>query len=116
LEQFTLPNGTNVTFGVWTRYDGNGNLKWATVPPNGDQVYGAVTLTNDVLFGQSKIKGLLVAINTDSGDILWTYQTSGGMTGAPAIVDDVVYWPTGIGNNPSNYVDQKQFLTFELDC
>jgi polyvinyl alcohol dehydrogenase (cytochrome) len=112
---FTLPNGTNATSGVFTRYDGNGNLKWAVVPPNRDQVYGGVTITNDVFFGQTKVYGLLVAVNIDSGDILWTFQTLGAMNGAPAIVEDRIYWPTGAGNDFGGENNQRQFLTFELE-
>jgi polyvinyl alcohol dehydrogenase (cytochrome) len=111
----TLPNGTNVTSGVWTSYDGNGNVNWITPAPNGDQVYGAVTLTNGLVFGQTKVLGLLVAMDAHTGEIVWTYQTNGSMNGAPAVIDRWIFWGTGPGNNAGPpTVDQNQFLAFNL--
>ena len=114
---WTLPDGTPVTTGAgaWIRFDGNLTIKWVTVPPNLDSPYGSPALTNDVVFGSTRYLGLLVALNKDNGQIVWSYQTSGSVSGSPAIVGNEVYWPAGPGTNfgPPT-VGQTAFYVFEI--
>jgi len=114
---WSLPDGTLVSSGggAWIKYDGHANLKWVTPTPNADGAYGSPAVTNDVVFSCTNALGLLVALNTRTGAILWSYQTIGSMSGAPVIVGDEVYWPLGPGTNlgPPT-VNQHAFLVFKL--
>ena len=111
----TLFNRSTVTSGVWVKYDGNGNVKWITPTPNGDQAYGSVSLTNDVVFGSTHVQGLLVALSTADGSILWRYQTVGSVNAAAAIVDNIVYWGTGSSSSFSpGIVSQNKLLAFRI--
>lgn len=92
--QFQLLNGTNTTAGAWVCYDGLGNVKWITPGINGAKVYGGVALTNNILFG-STLDGMAVALDAETGTILWTFNLGTLMTSGPAIVGNNVYWPTG---------------------
>lgn len=37
----------------------------------------------------------MVAIDTDSGEILWQFQSGGSIGSGPAVVDGIVYWGSG---------------------
>lgn len=113
---WTLPNGTLVAgSGAWVKYDGDGNLKWATPPPFLDSVTGPLGLTNDVVFGSTRNNGLLAALDADSGAILWSLLTGKPMASGMAIVGKEVFWTTGPGTVFSATAPtQKSLLAFTL--
>ena len=113
---FTLPNGTIYKSGVFIRYNGLGDVVWAAPTPDGDKAYGPVALTNNVLFGSTRAKGLLVAMHANTGQVLWTYQTNGSMSSGCAIVGNDVFWPLGPGTVLSpGIVDQDKIVAFTID-
>ncbi|CAH6421308.1 PQQ-binding beta-propeller repeat protein [uncultured virus] len=114
---YSLANGSISNSGVFIRYNGLGEVVWATPTPNGDKAYGPVALTNDVLFGSTRTNGLLVAMHARTGSVLWTYQTNGSMSSGCAIAGRDIYWPLGPGTviPGTGIVDQNKIVAFTLD-
>ena len=55
---------------------------------------GALTYYNELIFAGA-VSGEMLAMDAHTGKILWTYNAKGSVVGAPAIVNDTVYWGTG---------------------
>ncbi len=84
----------------------NGTIAWQTRDPNvatinpayvlHASIYGRLAVANGVLFGQSTNHTLL-ALNASNGQILWKDNSNivGAGFAAPAVVNGIVYWPTG---------------------
>ena len=95
--------GTMMTTGTWAALDpASGNVIWQIADPalstplSGGSVNGPVAVVNGIMFGGSMdMNGTMFALNTDTGDVLWQFQSGGTVYGGPAIVDGVVYWGTG---------------------
>jgi polyvinyl alcohol dehydrogenase (cytochrome) len=110
----TLLDGTVINKGAWAALDGHGNVKWIT-PALNEYAYGSLALTNDVVFGSTRFRGDLVALNAVDGSVLATWGTKGSMIAAPLILKDKLVWATGPGNILSGpLVDQKDLLVFGL--
>jgi len=90
--------GVNSTAGGVIAYDGRGNKKAVLASPSGDMMYGATSLTNNVVFAQDRTKGNLYGLNARHLNVLWTFNVLAPMSGAPAIVNKEVFWGTGATN------------------
>ncbi|CAK7994490.1 Polyvinylalcohol dehydrogenase [uncultured virus] len=90
-------SGQNITCGSWMRFNVTGALEKELVSPKLDTIPGAMSSTNDVVFGGTGT-GRLVAMSNDL-EILWSYETGIKINAAPAIYCDRLYW--GTGSNPS---------------
>jgi polyvinyl alcohol dehydrogenase (cytochrome) len=79
-----------------------GNLTWQlpafgndlTNPAFGSTAPSAVSFSNQVAFASSS-SGYMVAFNSSTGAILWSYNTGGNLESAPAIYNDTLYWGAG---------------------
>ena len=79
-----------------------GNLSWQlpafgndlTTPAFGSTARGAISFTNQVAFASSS-SGYMVAFNSATGAILWSYNTGRNLESAPAIFNDTLYWGAG---------------------
>ena len=100
---WTLKDGTKTKAGGWAALDSDtGGVIWTTADPtyptvnNGSRAEGAVSATNDVVFGCNLAPvGLMVAMSTKTGAILWQYQSGGPCTAGASISDGMVFWGSG---------------------
>jgi polyvinyl alcohol dehydrogenase (cytochrome) len=65
-----------------------------TNPARGSTAPGAISFSNQVAFASSS-SGFMVAFDSSTGKILWTYNTGGNLESAPAIFNDTLYWGAG---------------------
>lgn len=113
---YTLPNGTIKNGGAFVRYDARGHVVWMTPTPNNDKAYGPIALSNDLLFGSTRMTGLLLAMDANTGRVLWQYQSSGSVASGCAIVGNDIFWPLGPGNVVNaGIVDQDKIVAFTID-
>jgi len=62
-------------------------------------VVGAATVVNDLVF-TSTFSGMIYAFDRKTGDEIWNYQAPGGINGWPAVSEDTIIFPVGLGQNP----------------
>ncbi|NRB37058.1 MAG: PQQ-binding-like beta-propeller repeat protein [Pseudomonadales bacterium] len=77
---------------------GDVSFLWGTGLDEGfyNWAIGGLTLANGVVFaGVSNLKGTMVAMDAETGAILWRYNTGQSVVCTPAVVDGHAYWGTG---------------------
>jgi glucose dehydrogenase len=74
-----------------------GKILWTT--PFDKTAFGGVTVVNDLLF-TATLDGMIYALSREDGSIVWQYQAPGGTNAWPAVADDTLLWPIGIGDSP----------------
>jgi outer membrane protein assembly factor BamB len=85
----------------------NGQIQWSTANPSNATSAGPVTVANGLLFaGSTNPKGPIYAMDTKTGEILWSYETGATVFGGMSVSDGCVYVGNGyvvnIGSfNPS---------------
>ena len=101
---WTLKDGTKTKAGGWAALDADGAVLWTTpdptysgLTPNGSRAEGAVSATNDVVFGCNLAPGIgrMVAMNANTGAILWSYDTGAPCNAGASISDGMVFWGSG---------------------
>jgi len=86
-----------------------------TTTADGDEAIGSVGITNDIVFGSTRVKGLLVFMRQSDGVVLKKLQTAGSMLGTPYAVGNNIIWPAGPGNALAvGLVDQHQVLVLSV--
>ncbi|MDD5147428.1 MAG: PQQ-binding-like beta-propeller repeat protein [Candidatus Daviesbacteria bacterium] len=60
---------------------------------------GAATVVNDLVF-TATFNGKIYAFNKKTGEKVWEYQAPGGINGWPAVKDNTIIFPVGMGKNP----------------
>lgn len=98
--QWTLPDGTLTTDGIWSGLDAvTGELLWQTVPTNGGSTSGPVTTANGLVFGCALDPlGYMYALDGKTGDILWSFASGGSCLSGAAISDGMLFWGSGYSN------------------
>ena len=107
-QPYTLvPSGHQITWGAWSALDvATGRILWQTADPiAGAADEGSVSVANGVMYAGS-YAGQMYALDTMTGNILWSFESGGSVLDGPSIVNGDVYWgsgyrkiPPGIGNN-----------------
>jgi polyvinyl alcohol dehydrogenase (cytochrome) len=107
-QPYTLvPSGQQITWGAWSALDvATGKILWQTADPTvGALDEGSVSVANGVMYAGS-YAGQMYALDTMTGNILWSFESGGSVLDGPSIVNGDVYWgsgyrkiPPGIGNN-----------------
>jgi polyvinyl alcohol dehydrogenase (cytochrome) len=94
---WTLRNGTVTTAGGWAAMDRKtGAVIWTTADPMGSRAEGAVSATNDVVFGCNLAAGgRMFAMHAENGAILWSYDSGGPCNAGASISDGMVFWGSG---------------------
>jgi polyvinyl alcohol dehydrogenase (cytochrome) len=100
---WTLKNGSKTKAGGWAALDvDTGAVLWTTpdptypTPNNGSRAEGAVSATNDVVFGCNLAPaGLMVAMHAKTGQILWSYASGAPCNAGASISDGMVFWGSG---------------------
>jgi outer membrane protein assembly factor BamB len=75
----------------------NGEILWSIMLEHVG--FGATTVVNDLVF-TATYDGMIYAVNRADGSIVWTYQAPGGIIAWPAVVEDAIVWPIGLGRQP----------------
>ncbi|HTB79193.1 MAG TPA: PQQ-binding-like beta-propeller repeat protein [Polyangiaceae bacterium] len=89
-----------------------------TAPLMGGSVNGPTTVINGVVFaGSMDAKGMMYALDSATGKILWSFMSGASVYSGPAVVNGVVYWGVGypssrlgLGSSASN----NQLYAFDL--
>jgi polyvinyl alcohol dehydrogenase (cytochrome) len=102
-----VPSGQQITWGAWSALDAaTGKILWQTADPTPGTIdTGSVSVANGVMYAGS-YSGQMYALDTQSGQILWSFASGGSVIDGPSIANGVLYWgsgyrniPPGIGNN-----------------
>lgn len=62
--------------------------------------FGAATVAGNVVF-TSTYDGMIFALHADDGEILWSFQAPARINGWPAIIENTMIIPAGVGDNPA---------------
>lgn len=82
----------------------NGKILWTN---KFDSInVGAATIVNDLVF-TATYDGKIYAFDVKTGAEAWTYQAPGGINGWPAVKEDTIIFPVGLGKTP-------QLLSFKI--
>jgi polyvinyl alcohol dehydrogenase (cytochrome) len=115
-----LPSGEEVKNGTWAALDpATGNILWQTAgtPAVTTANQGAVSTANGVVYaGTINVSGTMYALDAQSGDTLWTFDSGGSVNTAPAIVDGTVYWGSGYGTVGLGLKSNNILYAFEIDA
>jgi len=91
-----VPSGQQITRGAWSALDiATGKILWQTADPTPGTIdRGSVSVANGVMYVGSN-SGQMYALNTTTGDILWSFASGGSVIDGPSIVDGTLYWGSG---------------------
>ena len=95
---WTLKDGTTTISGGWAALDRKtGTVLWTTKDPIGSRAEAAVSAANGVVFGCNLAIGVgrMVAMDAETGAILWSYDSGGPCNAGPSISDGMVFWGSG---------------------
>jgi outer membrane protein assembly factor BamB len=97
---FTLiPSNVVTTGGGWVAIDArNGTILWSVATPDGTIAPEPLAVTNGVVFAPffGHPYGVLFALESKTGKILWQHQLNSSASAGVSIVDDCVYLSQGI--------------------
>jgi polyvinyl alcohol dehydrogenase (cytochrome) len=92
---WTLKNQKTTVSGGWAALNrSSGAVLWTTPDPDGSRSEAAVSGANGVVFGCS-LFGRMVAMNANTGAILWSHSSGYPCNAGPSISDGMVYWGSG---------------------
>jgi polyvinyl alcohol dehydrogenase (cytochrome) len=118
---YRLPSGEEITGGSWAALNrSTGEIVWQTpdpqgaTDPRGAPDLGALTVANGVLYAGSMAHegDQMYALDTSTGEILWSFPAGGSVVAGPAVVDGSVYWGSGYARTGG--VGNNQFYAFSL--
>ena len=91
-----VPSGQQITWGAWSALDvATGKILWQTADPTpGTTDRGSVSVANGVMYVGSN-SGQMYALNTTTGNILWSFASGGSVIDGPSIVDGTLFWGSG---------------------
>jgi polyvinyl alcohol dehydrogenase (cytochrome) len=116
---WTMPTGDQVQSGLWSALDpATGTILWQTAgtPAVTTANQGAVSTANGIMYaGTINMSGTMYALDGETGDTLWTFESGGSVDTAPAIVDGSVYWGSGYGTLGLGLKSNNVLYAFELD-
>ncbi|XP_061351215.1 uncharacterized protein LOC133296280 [Gastrolobium bilobum] len=90
-------SSSTTTSSGWVAMDArNGTIMWSTGNPSNANAFGPVSVANGVIFaGSTDREGSLYAINSKSGEILWSFETGASIYGGVSISDGCIYVGNG---------------------
>ena len=95
---WTLKDGTIVNSGGWAALSRTtGEVLWTTKDPLGSRSEAPVSAANGVVFGCNLAFGVgrMLAMDADTGAILWFYDSGAMCNAGASISDGMVYWGSG---------------------
>jgi len=93
-----LKDGTYTVSGGWAALDRKtGAVLWTTKDPLGSRSEAPVSAANGVVFGCNLAVniGRMVAMDANSGAILWSYDSGAPCNAGASISDGMVFWGSG---------------------
>ena len=98
----------------------SGEILWSTANPSNATAAGPVTVANHVLFaGSTNPKGPIYAMNAETGEILWSYETGATVFGGMSVSDGCVYvgngYSLGLGSLSASYTAGTSLYAFCLN-
>jgi polyvinyl alcohol dehydrogenase (cytochrome) len=104
------PKGQTITWGSWAALNPRtGKIMWQTPDPTKGAIdTGAMSVANGVVYAGS-YSGFMYALDTRTGDILWSFDSGGSVADGPAIADGVVYWGSGYARIPPGKPNNQIF-------
>src|ERR1700756_2517367 len=108
-----VPSGQQITWGAWSALDvATGKILWQTADPTPGTIdRGSVSVANGVMYVGSN-SGQMYALNTTTGNILWSFASGGSVIDGPSIVDGTLYW--GSGYREINGTGNNKVFAFSL--
>jgi hypothetical protein len=89
-----------------------GHVIWTTKDPMNSRAEGAVSATNDVVFGCNLSPvGRMFALHAVTGQVLRHYDSGGPCNAGASISDNMVFWGSG---NFSGFGTPKKVFAFGL--
>ncbi|KAI5066203.1 hypothetical protein GOP47_0018827 [Adiantum capillus-veneris] len=101
-QNFTLfPSREVTTGGGWVAMEAkSGKVVWTTAEPKGAKTYGPVSAASGVIFAGSALdEGVLYALDSSSGSILWEQPTGSTIYGGFSISTNCVFGGNGYATN-----------------
>lgn len=100
LVEWSLPNGSITTDGVWSGLDAaTGEVLWQISPSAGGSTSGPVTTANGVVYGCSLDPvGHMYAIDAATGQELWAFESGGSCLSGATISKGMLFWGSGYSN------------------
>src|SRR5262249_40114373 len=115
-----MPSGEQASNGFWSALDpATGKILWQTAgqPAVTSSNQGSISTANGVVYGGTiNLTGTMYALDAETGDTLWTFESGGSITAAPAIVDGAVYWGSGYGTVGLGLKSNNVLYAFEVDA
>ncbi len=108
LKPYKLISREKVTWGFWSAVNAaNGNILWQVADPTPGTIdQGALSVANGIVYaGSFDSAGHVYALNSATGQILWSYASGGSVIDGPSIVSGNLFWgsgyrrASGTGNN-----------------
>jgi polyvinyl alcohol dehydrogenase (cytochrome) len=92
----TTKDGPTISWGSWAAINARtGKIEWQTADPTSSAIDpGAMSVANGVVFAGS-FSGFMYAMDSSTGQILWSFDSGGSVVDGPSIADGVVYWGSG---------------------
>lgn len=109
---YKLISGQTITWGFWTAINAtNGSTLWQTADPtSGTWDVGALSVANGVVYaGSFDASGHLYAMNSATGQILWSYASGGSVIDGPSIVNGNLFWGSGYRRSSSGTGNNKVY-------
>jgi polyvinyl alcohol dehydrogenase (cytochrome) len=104
--------------GSWAALDPEtGAILWHLADPNGAIALGPLAVANDVVFAPSMAgtptAPTMFALDSATGNVLWSYESGASVNAGATIVDGVVYWGSGYTNlGIPGYTGNNKFYAF----
>jgi polyvinyl alcohol dehydrogenase (cytochrome) len=95
---YKLISGQSISWGSWTALNAtNGKVLWQTADPtSGTWDVGALSVANGIVYaGSIDVSGHMYALNSATGQILWSYASGGSVIDGPSIVSANLFWGSG---------------------
>jgi polyvinyl alcohol dehydrogenase (cytochrome) len=111
-QPYKLISGQQITWGFWSALDANtGNILWQIADPtSGTMDEGALSVSNGVVYaGSFDSSGHVYALNSATGQILWSYASGGSVIDGPSIVNSNLFWGSGYHKIPPGTANNKVY-------
>ncbi|EFJ24360.1 hypothetical protein SELMODRAFT_442586 [Selaginella moellendorffii] len=97
-----VPSGGSTTAGGWVAMDAaTGRIEWSTANPHSARAYEPVTVANGVVFcGSFDKDGHVLALDAESGRILWERTTGSTVYGRLSVGHECWFVGTGYSRDP----------------
>jgi polyvinyl alcohol dehydrogenase (cytochrome) len=97
-QPYTLISGEQITWGFWSALSAtSGKILWQTADPTAGAIdTGALSVANGIVYAPSfDSSGHLYALNSSTGQILWSYASGGSVVDGPSIASGNLLWGSG---------------------